>query len=172
MRTLKHMYYLVVLMLLIPAVLILRLFGWRPAGDTGIQTLFQREPKGTAIVSGEDTDTEPCPYVYINADGSARELHRSEREYLEIPFHGADGGRPYVKWRYLQKNGWGEIKGFLRRTKVPKTDPIGPAPVEDPQCVMTRDKHIQFLREKGLNITENGDGSFTAAKPRMFRTDL
>jgi biotin operon repressor len=37
---------------------------------------------------------------------------------------------------------------------------------------MTRDKHIQFLREKGLNITENGDGSFTAAKPRMFRTDL
>lgn len=65
-----------------------------------------------------------------------------------------------------------EIKGFLRRTNVPKRILIGPVPVEDPSSGMTRDKHIQVLREKGLEITENGDGSFTAAKSKMFRTDL
>ena len=132
MSTLKQMYYLVVLMLLLPAVLILRFFGWRPVGDTGIQTLFLREPRGFAIVSGEVTDTESYPYVYINANGIARELHRSERDYLQTPFIGADGARPYVKWRYMQKNGWGELTGFLKRTKVPRRVEIGPAPVDDP----------------------------------------
>jgi len=34
---------------------------------------------------------EPYPYVHVNADGSARELHPSERRYLETEFKGGDG---------------------------------------------------------------------------------
>jgi hypothetical protein len=172
MRALKQMYYFVVLVLLLAGGLILRIFGWRPKRETGIQALLQREPTGFAVVSGDEKNTEHYPYVFINADGSARELHAGERQYLETPFHGADGARPYVKWRYTQKDGWGEIKGFLKRAKVPKRIQIGPAPIEDPSRSLTREEQMQFLREKGLEISENSDGSFTATKPTMFKTDL
>ena len=33
--------------------------------------------------------TRPYPYVYVLADGSARELHENERKYLETEFSGA-----------------------------------------------------------------------------------
>ncbi len=172
MGTLQQSYSLLLLVLLPAGGLALRLYRRRPAGGFDRKAPSHREPSGFAVVSGEGTNTEPYPYVYINADGSARELHRGEREYLETPFHGADGGRPYLKSRYLQKDGWGEIKGFLKRTKVPKDIQIGIAPVEDPSKAMTREEHIQFLREKGMVITENRDGSFTATKPGMFKTDI
>jgi hypothetical protein len=172
MRTLKQFYYFTVLLLLLAVGIVLRLFGWRPEGDTGIQTLFNRAPQGFAVVNESVCEGEPYPYVYVNADGSARELHRSERDYLETIFHGADGGRPYVKWRYGQKDGWGEIKGFLKRSRVPKRIRIDSVPVEDPMNNRGRAAHIEFLREKGFEVTENSDGSFTAAKPKVFRTDL
>jgi hypothetical protein len=37
------------------------------------------------------------PYVYVNADGTARELHPSEQKYLETEFKGGGGAAPYVK---------------------------------------------------------------------------
>ena len=159
MRTLKQMYYLLALMLLLAAGVILRLFGWRPDGETGIQSLFQNEPKGFAIVSGEYSKAELYPYVYINEDGSARELHENEREYLETPFIGADGGRPYVKWRYKAKNGWGDLSGFLKRTKLPKRIQVGPAPVEDPNRA-SREETIQRLRSRGYEVIEGSKGGF------------
>jgi hypothetical protein len=36
---------------------------------------------------------DPYPYVYVNADGTARELHASEQKYLEAEFKGGDGAR-------------------------------------------------------------------------------
>jgi hypothetical protein len=172
MRTLKLIGSVVILMLILPVALLLRLFGWRPNGDSGIQSLFQREPRGYAIVSGNESDVEPFPYVYVKEDGTARELHESEREYLRTPFFGADGARPYVKWRYTQKDGWGEVKGFLRRTKVPRRVQIASAPLDDTLSGSTKDKLIQFMREKGYEIKESSDGSFTATPSKMFRTDL
>jgi len=166
------MYYLGALILLLAVAAVLRLFGWRPKGDVGIQTLFAKEPTGFAVVSGQWSDTPPYPYVYINADGSARELHRSEREYLETPFFGADGARPYVKWRYRQKNGWGEIMGFMKRNKVPRGIQIEPVPADDSLSGSTMETHIQLLREKGMEISENSDGTFTATPSKMFRTEL
>lgn len=62
---------------------------------------------------------EGFQFVYINQDGSARELTASEREYLDTDFQGADGGRPYVKSSYESKDGWGSISGFIERRKVP-----------------------------------------------------
>src|ERR1700733_6520048 len=73
-----------------------------------------------AVLGKDQAKVVPYPYLYVNADGSARELHPNERNLLETPFHPADGARPYVKRNYLQKNGWGEITGFLKRSKLPR----------------------------------------------------
>jgi hypothetical protein len=44
-------------------------------------------------------------YVYVNADGSARELHPNERQYMETEFVLGDGAAPYVKDGYASRNG-------------------------------------------------------------------
>ncbi|HLY18293.1 MAG TPA: hypothetical protein VKR61_13765 [Bryobacteraceae bacterium] len=120
---------------------------------------------GYAIVERGRSRVYPYPYVYVNADGSARELHPDERDYLETPFQPGDGGRPYVKGNYSQKNGWGEVAGFLKRSHLPKEIVIQAAPAENPIQPLTRSDQIQFLRDKGLLVTENPDGTFTVRKP-------
>jgi hypothetical protein len=170
MKTLKQMSYLVALMFLLGAGLILRLFGWRPKGETGFQSLFRGESSGSAVVSDDEIGSDPYPYVYVNEDGSARELHKSERHYLEAPFLGSDGGRPYVKWRYKQKNGWGDVSGFLKRTKLPRRIGVSLAPAEDPNRDSKAEK-IRRLRERGYEVFEDSDGGFKVGKPKMFKTN-
>lgn len=123
-----------------------------------------RRPLG-AIVNRDQSNAGPYPYVYVNADGTARELHPGERNFLETPFHPADGGRPYVKDSYSQKNGWGEVAGFLRRSKLPLGTPIFAAPEENPCKPATKEDQIQFLRAKGMEVTENSNRSFTVRRP-------
>jgi hypothetical protein len=64
----------------------------------------------------------------VNADGTARELHPNERKYLETEFPGGDGAAPYVKSSYEERNGWGELKGYLKRSKLPHGTQIQNAP--------------------------------------------
>jgi hypothetical protein len=118
-----------------------------------------------AVLDQDQAKVFPYPYLYVNADGSARELHPGERNLLETPFYPADGARPYVKSNYSQKNGWGEIAGFLERSKLPSGTPILAAPEEAPSAPRTKQDHIQFLRSKGMEVIENSDGSFTARRP-------
>jgi hypothetical protein len=118
-----------------------------------------------AVLDGDQIPAGPYPYLYVNADGSARELHPNERKYLETPFHPADGARPYIKAGYASKNGWGEITGFLKRSKLPKGTRISAAPEEDPCKPLTRENQIQFLRDKGMETVENSDGSITVRNP-------
>lgn len=73
-----------------------------------------------AIVQGDEAKLEPYPYVYINDDGSYRELSKDEKAYLQERFHPADGGRPYVKNRYWQLTPDGKLSGFLSRKKLMK----------------------------------------------------
>ena len=47
----------------------------------------------------------PYRYVYVIADGTARELHASERQYLETEFSGGDGVMPYIKSSYSERDG-------------------------------------------------------------------
>jgi hypothetical protein len=108
---------------------------------------------------------EPYPCIYVNADGSARELHPDNRKYLETPFSPSDGGRPYVKDSYSQKNGWGDIKGFSNRSKLPEGVHVHPGPAEDPSKLLTMADQFKFLREKGWEVIENRDGTFTVKKP-------
>jgi len=118
-----------------------------------------------ATVDGNQARVDPYPYLYVNDDGSARERHANERNYLETPFHPTDGGRPYIKSGYSEKNGWGEIQGYLERSKLPQGIQVHPAPVEDPSKPLTWEDQIRFFRDKGLEVIENSDGTWTIRKP-------
>ena len=61
----------------------------------------------------------PTEYVHVEDDGMARELEPDEIEYLGKAFHGADGGRPYIKSTYHQLTPDNRIHGYLLRTKLP-----------------------------------------------------
>jgi hypothetical protein len=124
---------------------------------------------GHAIVKKDRSRAGPYPYVYVNVDGGARELHPDERDYLETRFQPGDGSRPYVKRSYSQRNGWGELAGFLKRSRLPSGIIVQAAPAENPSKPLTRPEQIQFLRDKGMVVTENPDGTFTAQKPKPTR---
>jgi hypothetical protein len=99
---------------------------------------------------------ESYAYVYVNADGTARELHSNERQYLETEFLPGDGAAPSVKDSYAERNGWGEIKGYLERSKIPKDTLIQEAPKEDPTRLMNVDELAEWLRGKGAKVTVRG----------------
>jgi hypothetical protein len=84
------------------------------------------------VVDEDQARAEPYPYVYVDADGSGRELHQSERTYLETPFDIFDRARPAVKENYAHKNGWGDIRGFLKRSELPGGAQVHAAPLEAP----------------------------------------
>ena len=109
----------------------------------------------------------PYRYVYVIADGTARELHVNERQYLETEFRGGDGAMPYIKSSYSERDGWGEITGYLKRSELPAGTVIHHAPAEDPRRPLSQTEYIAWLRNKGVEVTENSDGSMTImAKPR------
>ncbi|TSE07986.1 hypothetical protein [Aquimarina algiphila] len=59
-------------------------------------------------------------YVYVNNDGTVRELYNDEIEYLNEKFHPADGARPYVKSRYKSLTPDTKMSGFIQRNRVPR----------------------------------------------------
>ena len=59
-------------------------------------------------------------FVYVEDDGSVRELDASEKGYLSEKFDPNDGGRPYIKFNYKHLTPKGEISGFIDRRSVPK----------------------------------------------------
>lgn len=108
-------------------------------------------------------------FVYIENDGTARELHSSEQAYFNTTFPGPDG--PYWKRSYSQRDGWGEIGGFLERSKLPPGHAVAPAPQEKPPTFeFTRAEYIQFLRRKGIDVKEFPDGSYVipTQKPEII----
>ena len=109
---------------------------------------------------------EPFPYVYIDAEGTARELHAAERAWLETEYKGGDGAAPYVKDSYEERNGWGELSGYLKRDALPAGTAVADAPLEDPRRPITREDFAAWLRSKGVDVTENDDGSMTVARPQ------
>ena len=107
------------------------------------------------------------PYVYVEPDGSARELHAAERVYLETEFAGGDGNMPSVKDSYEERNGWGKPNGYLARVLLPPGIAVAAAPAEDPLRPLSRTEEIERLRAWGVDVVENADGSLTIlARPR------
>ena len=112
-----------------------------------------------SIVAPSKKNDDPYPYIYVNTDGSARELRASERKYLETTFRPTDSGRPYVKSRYEQKNGWGEIRGFLLRSALPAEVRVEDAPTADPGEEEGRtERFLQFPKSHAA-WAENEDDS-------------
>lgn len=77
-------------------------------------------PGHIQIVSKEAAKQIPYPYVFVEEDGSVRELAEYERKYLETEFFGADSGRPATKASYNSRfpSGHRQI-GYLARRKLP-----------------------------------------------------
>ena len=59
---------------------------------------------------------EEFEYVYVEKDGTVRELDNEEIEYLQTDFKLGDGARPYIKSNYEQLAPDKKISGFLQRT--------------------------------------------------------
>ena len=47
--------------------------------------------------------------IWINDDGSARELSEADKKYVDTEFSPFDGARPYIKSTYQSRNGWAEL---------------------------------------------------------------
>lgn len=125
--------------------------------------------KAFPIVSADEAKSNPYPYVYVNEDGSVRELHASERAELEKPYSPLDGGQPYVKYTYEQRNGMKRLEGFCPRSKIAKNIRILPPPQEDP-AIIARKQHaawmIQYAKNHGFKYVENDDGSVIIERPK------
>lgn len=65
-------------------------------------------------------------YVYVNEDGTVRELSNSEQIYLTKEFDPCDGARPYIKSHYEALDGWSSISGFILRRQIPASLAILP----------------------------------------------
>ncbi len=93
--------------------------------------------------------------VYINEDGSARELTEVDKRYVDTEFSPLDGARPYIKSHYSQRTALGEIRGYLPRSEVPEHVPINPAPSEDkleqPTPQMVAESISEFIRKHNRN---------------------
>jgi hypothetical protein len=114
------------------------------------------------IVSKMEAKSVPYPYVYVNDDGSVRELHQSECTYLETPFSPFDGARPYIKNSYTSKNGWGDIGGFCLRIGIPSNITILESPLEDPSEFLRKifkEKETKLAKERGFEIIEIKDST-------------
>jgi len=123
-----------------------------------------------ATSDADDSTAQPYPYVYVNNDGTARELHPEERRYLETRFHPADGARPYIKSSFEARDGWGDLQGYCPRSKLLCGTRIAAAPAENPHKPMTKEGFNAYLRSKGMTVIENPDGTIELKSPRKKST--
>lgn len=117
--------------------------------------------------TSESSGTTGFPYVYVNQDGSVRELSQNEQKYLSTEFQGADGGRPYVKPQYETKDGWGSQSGYLQRHLLPKHLAIDPVNPNYDAAVKEFDKDFMQKRwnaerAAGDTVTVHPDGSISS----------
>jgi hypothetical protein len=112
----------------------------------------------------------PAGFVYVNQDGTVRELSPQEQDYLAQEFHPSDSARPYIKSRYKSLNGWGSMSGFLPRSKVPsglEIDEVNPD-FDSHVSEEGLEGMLETLREAGEIITRNPDGSISVtANPHL-----
>lgn len=117
------------------------------------------DSKPIALVPEEQAGRDPYPFVFVNEDGSVRELHAAERRYLETPFEGSDGARPYIKTSFDERNGWGNLRGFCYRSLVPADRPIAAAPLDDPHPPMTMEEYVEWLKRLLSDDPDRGPGT-------------
>lgn len=124
------------------------------------------KPESVPVVSETAALQKPYPYVFVNNDGSVRELHSEERKFLETPFSPFDGARPYIKLDFDSRDGWKSVQGFCLRSKIPNGVAIADAPSDNPMPRMSKGDIIESLRKKasGFDVTEQPDGTATVRR--------
>lgn len=120
-----------------------------------------------------DPDEPGFPFVYVNQDGTVRELSPAEREYLSTEFDPTDGGRPYVKATYESRDGWGSVSGYLSRAAVPPGVAIALVhPDYDASVKDLRQDWLDANRAAGDVIVHNPDGTITMSpNPALSREE-
>jgi len=113
------------------------------------------------IVSPAEAQINPYPYIRVNDDGTARELHPDERRYLEAEYAPGDGNLPWTKRSYDTRDGWGKLGGYMERAKLPGNVAVAPAPAENPFPPMGKEGFRAFMREKGWDLVDRQDGTAT-----------
>jgi hypothetical protein len=122
----------------------------------------------------EEKAKEPSlKFVYVNQDGSARELSPAEQAYLAEKFVGGDSGRPYIKSSYKCIDGWGSQSGFIDARMLPAGTSILPVhPNYDVLEKELRGERLGSHRVAGDIIEENADGSITCTpNPHISREE-
>ncbi|WP_177764938.1 hypothetical protein [Flavobacterium sp. I3-2] len=82
--------------------------------DSFIEIKYNKTPEMAKI------NQEKFEYIFIDIDGTARELSDEEKSYLSEKFNPNDGARPYIKLDYNQLTPDNKICGFLKRDKLPQ----------------------------------------------------
>lgn len=106
------------------------------------------EPARSAVPKPLDLSSvipSETPYVYIEDDGTARELEPDEVRYLNTEFHGADGARPYIKANYEQLTFDGKMRGYLLRDELPPGSKI--KSIEEAVLIETAEKAIEIAKQ-------------------------
>src|ERR1039457_2200578 len=99
---------------------------------------------------------EGFKFVYVNQDGTVRELSPEEVAYLSQNFSGGDGGRPYIKSSYESTDGWGSQSGFIQRNRVPSKIEVRPVhPDYDSAEKELEEVYLGSHRASGDIIVEN-----------------
>jgi hypothetical protein len=91
---------------------LLALAGLVAMAAVALWYFYPQRPKGPRAVHFK--------YVWIDDDGSAREVTPDEFQYLNTKFEPFDGARPYIKATYEERTPNGRICGFLPRKVVPR----------------------------------------------------
>jgi len=109
-------------------------------------------------------------YVYVNQDGTIREVSPNERKYLSEEFSPCDGGRPYIKGSYDALDGWGSKSGFMPRSMIPsnlEVQPVNPGyDAAAPSGTNVLADILADHQRAGNAVTRNADGSVTVTLNR------
>jgi hypothetical protein len=111
-------------------------------------------------------------YVYVNQDGSVREVSPNEQEYLEEEFSPYDGARPYTKSSYESLDGWGSMSGFIPRNMIPtgtRIDPVNPQ--YDSLVANDSVDYLEAHRLAGDIIETGPDGRITCSPDPNLSTE-
>jgi hypothetical protein len=144
--------------------------GWaaKPAGHYLLGSIPPHK-----IMFTESENQPGFKFVYVNQDGSVRELSPGEQAYLSEQFSGGDGGRPYIKSNYESSDGWGSQSGFIERHRVPSRITI--LPVHPNYDALEKELGHDILgpnRAAGDIIKTNADGSVTCTfNPNISRKE-
>lgn len=122
-----------------------------------------------SVVSRKMAKQIPYPFVYVGANGLVFELDGEEKNFLEEQFLPNDSARPYVKSRFWQSDGFGNIAGFCPRKRIPNGKLILPSPTENREDLSLVERTIIQAKAGGAKITENEDGSHTMVFPKLKR---